>query len=553
MLVDQLQAHRHTTTLCTKCGHSISSATSSVPIESIRKPDYPTMENASAIQQTILLEEAVVATYAQTIRATRKILKDLLREKKLLITHLTRKRALIAPIRRLPTEIMLIILKMSVADTYDRKAGAFRILNHPVLQVCCFWRNLVLETPQLWTHIRIYPLYDYFYQEQMLKAYLQRSRTLPIDIYLLSNDATMHLRTYDEDFDIWEPLEDVEGLLLSCAHRWRTFQIEVLTNCLRKPREPVNLPLLTSLHLYASSRWINLFKNCPALSTVELRGAVDPLLHDLPWAQISELHITKLLHVPMDNFLKLLSTCQSLRCLTLYVEEGGPQASQGNTATLPALEFLDVHGSAGGLLNRLIVPSLRGLNAVSGHHICPHHMPQNAGYSALLELTTLNDATIGDNVTTLSLETTTTCDDREWTKLFTHYAGVSRLRIVDFPDKMVSAGLSLLETLVAHPELLSHLTRLDFPTMCIASPEDLQVLVDLMKQRASTGNGGKLEQINVEAVERIDLVDQILRLREQGICAYAQEPPNLRRPGAIYIEEDIDLFEGGRQLNPPTL
>ncbi|KAI4525019.1 hypothetical protein K525DRAFT_291126 [Schizophyllum commune Loenen D] len=512
MLVDQLQAHRHTTTLCTKCGHSISSATSSVPIESIRKPDYPTMENARAIQQTILLEEAVVATYAQIIRATRKILKDLLREKKFLIAHLGRKRALVAPIRRLPTEIMLIILKMSVADTYDRKAGAFRILNHPVLQVCCFWRNLVLDTSQFWTHIRIYPLYDYFYQEQMLKAYLQRFQTLPIDIYLLSNDTTMHLRTYDDDFDIWEPLSDVEGLLLSCAHRWRTFQIEVLTDCLRKPREP----------------------NCPALSTVELRGAVDPLLHDLPWAQISELHITKLFHVPMDNFLKLLSTCQSLRCLTLYVEEGGPQASQGNTAILPALEYLEVHGSAGGLLNRLIVPSLRGLNAVSGHHVYPHHMPTNAGYNAVLELTTLNDATIGDKLTTLSLETTI-CDDREWMKLFTHYAGISRLRIVDFPDRMVSAGLSLLETLVAHPELLSHLTRLDFPTMCIASPEDLQVLVDLMKQRASTGNGGKLEQINVEAVKRIDLVDQILRLREQGICVYAQEPPNLRGPGAMYI------------------
>ncbi|KAL1717483.1 hypothetical protein EV715DRAFT_274180 [Schizophyllum commune] len=533
MLVDQLQAHRHTTTLCTKCGHSISSATSSVPIESIRKPDYPTMENACAIQQIILLEEAAVATYTQTIRATRKILKDLLREKRLLITHLTRKRALIAPIRRLPTEIMLIILKMSVADTYDRKAGAFRILNHPVLQVCCFWRNLVLDTPQLWTHIRIYPLYDYFYQEQTLKAYLQRSRTLPIDIYLLSNDATMHLRTYDDDFDIWEPLEDVEGLLLSCAHRWRTFQIEVLTDCLRKPREPVNLPLLTSLHLYASSRGSNLFKDCPALSTVELRGAVDPLLHDLPWAQISELHITKLLYVPMDNFLKLLSTCQSLRCLTLYVEEGGPQASQGNTSILPALEYLEVHGSAGGLLNRLIVPSLRGLNAVSGHHVCPHHLPTNAGYNALLELTTLNDATIGDKLTTLSLETTI-CDDREWMKLFTHYAAISRLRIVDPPNGKDSAGLSLLKTLAAHPELLSHLTRLDFPTMCIASPEDLQVLVDFMKQRAFTGNGGKLQQINVEAVERIDLVDQILRLREQGICAHAQEPPNLRRPGAIY-------------------
>ncbi|KAL1762265.1 hypothetical protein FB107DRAFT_285669 [Schizophyllum commune] len=518
MLVDQLQAHRHTTTLCTKCGHSISSATSSVPIESIRKPDYPTMDNARAIQQTILLEEAVVATYAQTIRATRKILKDLLREKQFLIAHLGRKRALVAPIRRLPTQIMLIILKMSVADTYDRKAGAFRILNHPVLQVCCFWRNLVLDTPQLWTHIRIYPLYDYFYQEQMLKAYLQRSQTLPIDIYLLSNDATMHLRTYDDIF----------------GSRWKaTFQIEVLTDCLRKPREPVNLPLLTSLHLYASLRWSNLFKDCPALSTVELRGAVDPLLHDLPWAQISELHITKLFHVPMDNLLKLLSTCQSLRCLTLYVEEGGPQASQGNTAILPALEYLEVHGSAGCLLNRLIVPSLRGLNAVSGHHVCPHHTPTNAGYNALLALTTLNDATIGDKLTTLSLETTI-CDDREWMTLFTHYAGISRLRIVDFPDRMVSAGLSLLETLVAHPELLSHLTRLDFPTMCIASPGDLQVLVDLMKQRASTGNGGKLEQINVEAVERIDLVDQILRLREQGICAYAQEPPNLRRPGAIY-------------------
>ncbi|KAL1669247.1 hypothetical protein GGF50DRAFT_85555 [Schizophyllum commune] len=530
MLVDQLQAHRHTTTLCSKCGHSISSATSSVPIESIRKPDYPTMENACAIQQIILLEEAAVANYTQTIRATRKILKDLLREKKLLITHLTRKRALIAPIRRLPTEIMLIILKMSVADTMIAK-----------------------RAPSLWTHIRIYPLYDYFYQDQMLKAYLQRSQTLPIDIYLLSNDATMHLRTYDDDFDIWEPLSDVEGLLLSYAHRWRTFQIEVLTDCLRKPREPVNLPLLTSFHLYASSRWSNLFKDCPALSTVELRGAVDPLLHDLPWAQISELHITKLFHVPMDNSLKLLSTCQSLRYLTLYVEEGGPQASQGNTAILPALEYLEVHGSAGGLLNRLIVPSLRELNAVSGHHVCHHHVPKDAGYNALLELTTLNDATIGDNVTTLSLETTTTCDDREWTKLFTHYAGVSRLRIVDFPDRMASAGLSLLETLVAHPELLSHLTRLDFPTMCIASPEDLQVLVDLMKQRASTGNGGKLEQINVEAVEKIDLVDQILRLREQGICVYAQEPPNLRRPGAIYIEEDIELSEDGLQLNSPTL
>ncbi|KAI5900306.1 uncharacterized protein SCHCODRAFT_02033538 [Schizophyllum commune H4-8] len=543
MLADQLQAHRHVTTLCTKCGHAITSATFSVPIEAIRNPDFPTMENAGVIQQNILLEEAAVATYAQTIRVTRKILKDLLREKKTLITHLTRKRALIAPIRRLPTEIMLIILKMSVADTYDRKAGAFRILNHPVLQVCRFWRNLVLDTPQLWTHIRIYPKYDYFYQEEMLKAYLQRSRTLPIDLYLLSNEDTMHLRVDDDDFYIWDPLSEGAELLLSCAHRWRTFQIEVPTESLRETSEPVNLPLLEALFLHSDTRRFSLFKHCPALSSVYLCGAVDPLRHNLPWAQITDLEIAEPFDIFMDNLLKLLSTCQFLRRLALFVPKWELHASQGNIAILPALEYLEVHGSAGGLLKWLIVPNLREIKTVHvpGRHVHPHTtMSPNAGYNALLDLTTLNDATIGDNLTTLSL-VTTICANREWTKLFTHYAGVSRLCIVDFSDRTESAGLSLLEILVAHPELLSHLTRLDFPTMCIASPDDQQVLEDFIKQRASTGSGGKLKEINMGAVERKDLVDRILRLREQGICVYTQEPPDLRRPGAI--EEDIDLYD----------
>ena len=102
-----------------------------------------------------------------------------------------------APIDRLPNELLVRILKLSIHESCLELAGVSRR-----------WRDVVLHSPSLWTTIRVTKSMSLL----KLKTHVSKSSELPLDI----------------EIQLWtEPLlNTVLDVLIPCAHRWRSLVIQ---------------------------------------------------------------------------------------------------------------------------------------------------------------------------------------------------------------------------------------------------------------------------------------------------------------------------------------
>jgi hypothetical protein len=107
-------------------------------------------------------------------------------------------RASIAPISRLPTELLCLVM-IEVVGEGDYK----QIL--PLSLVCRAWRRAAISTPQLWVTIPIVLVNDkdrMVKQHRMIQVVLERNKTQPLDVSI--------------DFTSFEPLQDY---LASCIEQ----------------------------------------------------------------------------------------------------------------------------------------------------------------------------------------------------------------------------------------------------------------------------------------------------------------------------------------------
>lgn len=128
-----------------------------------------------------------------------------------------------------------------------------------VSHVCHHWRNVALSTPSLWTTIVVgsddRPPY------QHVPTLLERSKGLPIDIYIDCNPQDHECHSEPGTTDSCEPSEaDLKflfSLLVPHIHRWHTIEVSVseyrhmyvFLNAVSDPSIPA-APQLTKLELY---------------------------------------------------------------------------------------------------------------------------------------------------------------------------------------------------------------------------------------------------------------------------------------------------------------
>ncbi|KAG6374421.1 hypothetical protein JVT61DRAFT_4458 [Boletus reticuloceps] len=218
-------------------------------------------------------------------------LADIQRRKHELTSYVEDLGALLSPIRRMPPEIMARVFDFC-GDIYVRGPHCEPSRHAPLLlgSVCRSWRTLSLAMPRLWTALYLdLPTFGTLNkQEEVLYAWIHRSRPFPISLWLwndfLTDDvpATFLRRLshiIEENADRWRAIFvhfpaatrdwDCFNALL-CCHLPVLEELEISPQCTPwAPFRPELLPRLRELQIPA--------------------GAMPDSHSTLPWTQLTQL------------------------------------------------------------------------------------------------------------------------------------------------------------------------------------------------------------------------------------------------------------------------
>ncbi|KAJ7703888.1 hypothetical protein B0H17DRAFT_38643 [Mycena rosella] len=275
---------------------------------------------------------------------------------------------LIAPIRRLPSEILVEIFRLCwlepVADVDESALAMKRLANAPLLalsQVCSRWHTIALGTPALWSVIEIdsliwsEPTVKVDTAMGLLRSVLERGANHPLVVTIRNLDGGQ----------LYGPALE---LLARHSVRWRS---AILTGPLAPLRHlsgaKNNLPQLESLMFYCwpwetpETTPFELFQVAPSLARLELAGNVDnfPVLSNFPFEQLDRLECAEQIG-PLPAFftttisrLSRTSTLSLRLCLTSPGDLFHIPSATSNVAFLDIDVPWDIPTSAQQLLHQL--------------------------------------------------------------------------------------------------------------------------------------------------------------------------------------------------------
>ncbi|KAF5318328.1 hypothetical protein D9758_018288 [Tetrapyrgos nigripes] len=240
-----------------------------------------------------------------------------------------RYRSLLAPIRRLPPEILLRVFVLCCPESKVAKE-----MDCPVVrlsQVCAGWRDLALKTSSLWAAMRIdlyHSKHDMLKINRMINAHLTLSRRSPLHLSFVLPHASV------------DKAQAVVDLLVRHCARWGSLSLDVSQGVLLYPSLAAvkdNLPLLERLELWPPSSYeieysttqsiLGLFSVAPMLRYLNLGSldhasdAVETTDVQVPWAQLIDL---TLWYQQPSNILRRLSQASAARTVIIdccYVSE----------------------------------------------------------------------------------------------------------------------------------------------------------------------------------------------------------------------------------------
>ncbi|KAJ7644617.1 hypothetical protein FB45DRAFT_1053328 [Roridomyces roridus] len=216
---------------------------------------------------------------------------------------------LVAPIRKLPAELLghIFLLAVDSASDWHRIQWLERVL--VISQVCGQWRRLACGTPRLWNrplkvNLGKAPSDTYL---ATTKTFFERSASLPIPILLAG-----------ETPEAAPLVKCIYGL----APRWRSlsFDDSSLSKLCDLPRdalpslESVNLCMSTEIPSESGGWHIMLCLGAPRLHTVVL-DVLDAQRFIMPWSQLAHLTLRAVEESPrgsVQTFLRILAQCTNI-------------------------------------------------------------------------------------------------------------------------------------------------------------------------------------------------------------------------------------------------
>ncbi|KAJ6458044.1 hypothetical protein C8R47DRAFT_1163674 [Mycena vitilis] len=199
-----------------------------------------------------------------------------------------------APVRRLPTEIVVEIFASSAPDplpvlfcdpSQEFPSGTnSRVVQRHLInlsQVCFTWHGIVMGTPSLWANIEVDLTLDPSARGDLDRAITGVSRSLDLSGFV---PLTIQVNTYADDA--------IPGLKLLAQHceRWRVVDMYVwldVSACISRVKG--NLPRLERLGLGGFQLGeVGIFETAPKLTHVILSD-FDNVPPRLPWSQLQEI------------------------------------------------------------------------------------------------------------------------------------------------------------------------------------------------------------------------------------------------------------------------
>ncbi|KAJ7057644.1 hypothetical protein C8F01DRAFT_1150546 [Mycena amicta] len=285
--------------------------------------------------------------------------------------------SLVAPIRRLPVEILLLIFEECVRSDRARPdyfTGNATLAPFVLQQVCSLWRTLVNRTPPLWNNLVLRPQETRGIMGQ-LYYFLDRSAQLPVHLTISpasGSSIAAHIpSTFWYLFSFRRFSSAVETLVLNTSPGF--LGAYRLPNASFRRLHTLRLDLtgvrLTSTPSLDHGDILNLFFDSPQLVSLDVTIGIATLSLPLyatkfPWQQLLRLRLEFPSDAAAPTFtaLDILARCTSLMECTL---EG--LSSCASTAALPgcrlsALTRLAIPSGSMDILSSLLLPNLQQLS-----------------------------------------------------------------------------------------------------------------------------------------------------------------------------------------------
>lgn len=245
----------------------------------------PSDEELVVFSTSIVEEKDFISAVDDHIASLERALRDLKQHRVEAEHRLSKYKCVTHPIRRIPPDLLAdmfiacldrdwIIQQRSSTASVGRGSLDVRAPPWTLAQVSVVWRNVALNRPQLWTHIRV-PLptstavnTDYTRPAnpaKILRAQIIRADSAPLSIALVTIGNALIPSSH--------PLV---SLLLSTAPRWRELFLSVRfasLSCLSEVQSHLPLLKIVNLRLWDMPQGgpgvpLNLFRDAPSLRTI---------------------------------------------------------------------------------------------------------------------------------------------------------------------------------------------------------------------------------------------------------------------------------------------
>ncbi|KAE9401164.1 hypothetical protein BT96DRAFT_974930 [Gymnopus androsaceus JB14] len=320
--------------------------------------------DCAKIQQILADGEKDLETYSSEISLLQSELLLIEKKKERLKDQLEGCRSLLAPIRRVPDDILGTVFSNLCnvgPDTEEIQSAAFRLST-----VCSHWRSIILATPSLWATIAFsFPL-ERSSAAKLVQLHLERSKAALLDLSISTG---------------WEELSPANMAeqqnhpaflaLIEQSHRWLKIVIGGKNAYTFLQGGASSYPALRSLEIRSGQLRPPTLAP-PAmrqLSSLTLRGFSVSSGLSFPWSQLTRLVLDINSIKKISDFLSLCTNLDSLEMKLDFSFQGVREdlpAMNGNIKTLrlSLAEWEDGHGeeSIERVFTTLVLPGLTSMH-----------------------------------------------------------------------------------------------------------------------------------------------------------------------------------------------
>jgi hypothetical protein len=443
-----------------------------------------------------------------------KITTKLLTRREFLENYRTKITAAMAPIRKLPPEILSHIFYQCLPENSSPRIS--REAPFILTQVCTQWRAIALSRSSLWCILNI--KLDSRKPESVnsyVSTWISRSGTLPLSIELFALHAN--------------PDHPAFQTILLQPHRWGAVSFFVSLPFIQALHHiKGRTPMLYDCHIDVFPNAdidppLDTFSSAPKLRSITL--STHPNVTHYPWSQLTRLH---LLELPTDVCLKVVDMCPNLLDCELQdaLWLGDLHTNVTSNLTLLSLQEME-HGFHWDILENLTLPALTAvwINVLEGFEI-PCFMAMICRSRSCL--------------TGLYLQRLSLPDDHGLVEFLQELPALVELEIGFVKDhRSYCPRDSLLHALTAGKKTPPLLPRLEIFKLWGPLPFNDSVFVEMIESRfrldGYPSTFPEISQVRYVAlfyhrIWNVEVISRLERYRKNGLQFYARTVPGrLRR------------------------